>query len=390
MGKRRIVTSLPLGVRCGGTELRQFIRAVCAILLLVSVSACSLPRGAAIQSEITKEATAENPSFQVVQVTRENIPNIQSWPATGSSRPATWINHKAAPSSSVIRTGDRVNLTIWDSQPNSLITGLEQKSVDMKGIEVDPSGAIFVPYVDEVFVRGMTPATARARIQERLEPVVPSAQVQLTLQHGQDNSVDLVSGVAKPGTYPMPSRDYTILSLISAGGGISHTLRNPVVRLIRGGSTYEIRAEKLLASASKNTVLRGNDKVVVEEDKRFFTALGASGKESLIYFPKDRVTALEAVSLMGGLADTRADPKGVLVLREYHRKQVSSTGNGPEHAQVVFTMDLTSADGLFAARKFDINPGDTVLATESPITSVRTVFGLIGSMLGLSNQVNNL
>ena len=56
--------------------------------------------------------------------------------------------------------------------------------------------------------------------------------------------------------------------------------------------------------------------------------------------------------------------------------------------QVVFTLDLTSADGLFAARKFQIQPDDTVLATESPITSAQTVFGLVGAVLGVSAQAN--
>jgi polysaccharide export outer membrane protein len=54
---------------------------------------------------------------------------------------------------------------------------------------------------------------------------------------------------------------------------------------------------------------------------------------------------------------------------------------------VVFTIDLTSADGLFAARRFQINPEDVVLATESPVTSVNVVFNLIGAALGIANRI---
>jgi len=58
--------------------------------------------------------------------------------------------------------------------------------------------------------------------------------------------------------------------------------------------------------------------------------------------------------------------------------------------QVVFTFDLTSADGLFAARNFRINPNDTVLATESPITMAQTVFSLVGTAFGLTRQATTL
>jgi polysaccharide export outer membrane protein len=53
---------------------------------------------------------------------------------------------------------------------------------------------------------------------------------------------------------------------------------------------------------------------------------------------------------------------------------------------VVFTFDLTSADGLFAARQFQIQSGDTVLATESPVTNARTILGLFGSVFGVTAQ----
>ena len=48
------------------------------------------------------------------------------------------------------------------------------------------------------------------------------------------------------------------------------------------------------------------------------------------------------------------------------------------------------ADGLFAARKFEINPRDTVLATESPVNAARTILGLLGTAIGVSNSVSNL
>ena len=365
----------------------HFFKFVFAILCLVLLAACSLPRGAAIESEILSAPDDEDAPFAVVPVTQKNLAALDGWPATGWTGGYNWLEVSAGPSSSVIRTGDRVDLVIWDSQDNSLLTAIEQKSVNVDDLEVSPSGTIFVPYVEEVEVRGMTPVEARKKIQQSLEMIVPSAQVQLSVEAGQSNSVDVVRGVSQPGNYPLPGRNYSILSLISAAGGVTSDLRNPIVRLIRGNRTYEIPADDLFEDASKNIILRGDDKVLIEDDDRYFISLGASRREEVVYFDKEYITALEAVSMVGGLSDYTANPEGVLILREYSATQLRSDGGGPTHEQVVFTVDLTTADGLFAARNFQINPNDTVLATESPVNGVRTVFGILGSLVGITNQV---
>jgi polysaccharide export outer membrane protein len=356
-------------------------------ILLVTLSACSLPRGAALQSEVLAERDSEVPSFQVVSVTRQNIPDIKAWPATGWAGKFHWPKASNGGSSAIIRTGDQIDVTVWDSQDNSLLTNPGERFTAIGGVEVDPAGSIFLPYINKVGVRGLTPSQARAKIQSRLEPIVPSAQVQISLQQGRDHSIDVVGGVAEPGAYPMQSSNYKILNVLADAGGIPPSLRNPRVRLLRGTETYEISADALFDTGAHNVLLYPRDTVIVEQDQRSFTALGATGTEDMVYFPKDRLSALEAMSLIGGLSEARADLNGVLVLREYAAKALRPDGSGPGMQQVVFTFDLTSADGLFAARNFEIQPDDTVLATESPVTSAQTVFGLVGSTLGLTRQV---
>lgn len=362
---------------------------VLSIVLIFAVAACgSLPRGAALQREVTREAKVENSQFQVLPVTRHNAKLISHWPVTGWSGGFHWIKASRGPQSQVLRVGDQVNLRIWDNQANSLLTPVGTNVTVMEGLVVGPDGTIFVPYVGNVVINGLTAGGARSRIQSELAPIAPDAQVQLTTTPGVINSVSVVGGVASPGTYPLPTRDTSILSVLASAGGINETLRNPLVTVQRGNSTYSIPAKDLFENPNKNTRLRGDDKIIVQQDERAFTALGASGSEDLIYFPKEYVTALEAVSLMGGLNDNRADPKGILVLREYPAKHiVAEPLNGPRKPHVIFALDLTSADGLFAARNFLINPNDTVLATESPIVAVRTIMSLFGSALGTTSQV---
>lgn len=351
-----------------------------------ALAACSIPRGAALQSEVLRGQTDDTADFQVVHVTRTTAAQVAHWPPTGWPGAYRWLPNSSGANSPLIASGDKISLVIWDPQANSLIAAEGQRSVTLPNLTVSPEGTLFVPYVGDVSVRGKTPSQVRTEIETALAPTVPSAQVQLTVEVGRLNSVDIVTGVGRAGTYPLMDRNTTILSLIAQAGGVETTLRNPLVRLIRDGHTYEIRSESLFSEASKNVLMKGGDKIFVEEDRRFFTALGASGREDLIYFDRDEVTAMEALSRAGGLVDARADPKGILVLRNYDAKALRRDGSGPKKSQVVFAIDLTSAAGLFAARSFKINPHDTVLVTESPMVVTSSVIGLIGSAFGLRNQ----
>jgi polysaccharide export outer membrane protein len=366
------------------------LRRLLPVFLCGLLAACSLPRGAALQSEILSDGDS-GANFQLVVVTREMLPELRDWPAAAGIHPTHhWIPHHRGPSSPVILSGDMIHLSVWDSEENSLLTAPAQMVVDINDLNVTPQGTIFVPYLDEVVVAGATPDAARRRIQESFTAIIPSAQVQLKVTPGQKNLVDLVGGVARPGAYPLPDRDYSILSLLSAGGGIPPGMRNPQVRLIRDGRIFGVSAARLLSDPSLDTTLRGGDKVIVEEDERYFLALGATGNEELVYFEKDELSALDVLSIVGGVSDRRANPQGVLILREYPPEAIEVDRPGPFHERVIFSLDLTSADGLFSARKFLVRSGDVVLATESPVTALETVLGLFGTALGSVTRVSNI
>lgn len=344
-----------------------------------------------MQSEIIAGGEKDTRDFQVVAVTRQNLYTLSNWPMPLQTR----LSHSGWPSggtrspdSGTIAPGDLLTVTIWDNEENSLLTSPAQKSVQLTEVLVAGDGTVYLPYVGKVSVRGLSPDRARDRLQDSLTATLPSAQVLVAVKQGRQNTVDLVGGVNSAGSYPIPDRSFSVLSLLSQGGGVVSSLQNPMVKLVRGGKAYGISVERLFAQPSLDVSLRGGDKVIVEDDPRYFIALGATGKQDTVPFKQDRITALEAVSMLGGISASRANPKGVLILREYAGKQVRLDGSGPDRTRVVFTVDLTTADGLFSARNFQIAHGDLVLATESPVTNTRTVFGLVGQLFGLAGQVS--
>jgi polysaccharide export outer membrane protein len=357
--------------------------------VLFLFAACSLPRGAALQTEILSKSKTASPDIAVYSITKSFLPIVADWPVTGTQEPRRWLRHQHGTSNLIIASGDMVKLVIWDSEENSLLTPAKDKATQIDNVLVSPQGTIFVPYLKEIKISGLSDENARRKIQTQLEEIIPSAQVQLTVTRGMKGSVSLVGGVGKPGSYPIVDPHYTVLNLISQGGGASPVLRNPHVRLIRAGRTYTSSLARIYKNPSLDIVIIGGDKVILVDDERYFRSLGAASKEQIVNFESDEISALDAMSLIGGISDFRANPKGILVLREYSKNAVRSDGSGPSNTRSVFVIDLTSPDGLFSAGRFAINSDDTVLVTESPVTTVNTVLGIIGSVFGIAIRANN-
>ena len=368
--------------------LRRLLAMSCCLVLM----ACSTPRGAGLLSEVlaTDEAVdaqgAPVHDFAVFSVTRANIHTFSRWPDLGVNR-LGWIKRQPQPTSFVIAAGDLLSIVIWDAEDNSLLTGAGQRSVNLHDTPVSSTGRIYIPFVGQMRVAGMSPETARDQIEDRLKETIPSAQVQLSVEPGRANTANLVSGVGRPGVYPLPDRDFTLLSLLSQGGGVQPDLNNPQVRLLRGSKSYRTSVARVYEDPAMDTTLQGGDRVIVEPDTRSFLSLGATGSEARHEFIKSKMTVLDAMAIVGGVSDARANPQGVLILRNYPAHAVRTDGSGPHKGRVVFTIDLTSADGLFSAGEFELMPDDLVYATESPLNAAVTIFGLIGSVIGLANRL---
>ncbi|MEJ8562443.1 polysaccharide biosynthesis/export family protein [Yoonia sp. GPGPB17] len=277
-----------------------------AVIACFALASCGLPRGAGFQSEILAASNAntaaegEEPvyDFAVYEVNRDTLPILQGWPVTGDDT-LPWIVAQEQPASLMIAAGDTVQVTIWDAEENSIFgaTGVTPLQPEV----VSSNGRIFVPYIGDLRVTGMSPSTARQRIEEELIRTVPSAQVQLSVEPGRSNTANLAFGFAAPGLYPLLDRNVKILDLFSQAGGPNPELNSPQVRLVRGSRTFGIPFERLLREPSANIALRGGDRVYVEDDARKFIALGATGTQTVVDFPEVEFSAIEALAFIGGV-----------------------------------------------------------------------------------------
>lgn len=345
------------------------------------VSGCAVPRGAPSKSEVLADADKDDANFALELVTRERLESYAQWDTGISYVTQSWPAGGGVPQEQRIAPGDKINLRIWDAGDNSLIATPGAPFADVSNVVVSGSGHVDLPYVSSVHVGGLTLSGARARLQERLTEIIPAAQVQIEITQGRRNSVDIVGGVTRPGSYPLSERNMALTSLLATAGGVPAGMSNPVVQITRAGNVYRHTLERVLSSPDLDPNVQGGDRIVIQPDPRRFTSLGAAGREQVLAFDAHKVSALRAVSMAGGMADGRADPKGILVLRRYPTKRFGQP-DGPPKERVVFSFDLTQADGLFSANEFALLDGDVVLATQAPATTAQRVLGLFGGFLG--------
>ena len=138
--------------------------------------------------------------------------------------------------------------------------------------------------------------------------------------------------------------------------------------------------------------LRAGDRIVVEEDRRSFTALGATVGQSRVAFNKQNMSVIEAIATVGGLDGRTANPAGVFVFRDEPAQianRVLGRGDlvGPQ--RMAYLLDLTRPEGVFAARDFVVQDEDTIYIAETPLGNWTRVLAIATAAVALTNAVTN-
>lgn len=373
--------------------MAPFVRPAAVLMSTIALlTGCATPpQGVGETSQILAGADQPEADFAVVPVTRATLPMIASWPGQPSPlKTAGWLPPGRGVKQEIIAPGDRVDVTIWSNEENGLLTVGGQKNTPLTGLKISQDGTLFLPYAGSVKIADMTVDEARQAIQDKLTAVVPSAQVVLTHTAGRENAVQVVAGLPQPGSVGMPDHAFSMLDLISNAGGIPAGVVNPQIQVQRDGKLYSIAFADLVQHPDKDAILKPGDRIIVTPETRYFRSFGAAGRETRVVFPMPEVTALDAVSIIGGLNEYEADAKSVLVLRNYPASAVRKDGKGPTQERTIFAIDLTSADGMFSAGEFAIEDKDTIVVAQSPLMTQNAIIAYVQKLLALPINVMNV
>lgn len=357
----------------------------------VVLAGCGLPRTGPTKNEIFEGSVQEQGDAFIVTVDDAVASKARFEPSFGFS--AGFLNAGVL-GSDTIRPGDTLGLQIYENVDDGLLT-TGGSAAALEEIQVDGSGFIFVPYAGRIKASGNTPEAVRRLITERLEAQTPDPQVVVQRVAGDGATVSLIGGVGGQGVYPIERPTRTLTAMLAAAGGITLPPEITQITVLRGSHSCTIRLEDLYEDPKLDIALRGGDRILVEQDERFFTALGATGVQTKVPFETTNVSAVEALATVGGLSPVLGDPTGLFIFRDEPAdvaNRVLGRSDLSGEQRVVYVIDLTEPNGVFLARDFDIRDKDTVYVTEAPYSQFSRILSAIvtpvGSAATLSSAVS--
>ncbi|WP_317625511.1 polysaccharide biosynthesis/export family protein [Rhodalgimonas zhirmunskyi] len=358
------------------------------------ISSCGLPRVGPNKKEIFEGSVQRNGDAFVVSVNDRVTRATAVVPALGFSAD---FKNAGQLGSDTIRPGDVLGLTIWENVDDGLLAGSTANSTALEEVQVDGAGFIFVPYAGRIRAAGNSPEAIRKIITRKLSEQTPDPQVEVRRVAGDGSTVSLVGAIGGQGVYPIERPTRTLTTMLARAGGITIEPEIAQITVIRGNKRSKVWLQDLYQHPEFDIALRGGDRILVEEDTRAFTALGATGSQSQVQFQSQTLSAVEAIAQVGGLLTASADPTGVFVFRNEPAEIANSVlgRNDLQGAQrMVYVLDLTKPNGMFVARDFSIRDGDTLYVTEAPFTqwnkTISAFTGTLGSVGTVSSGVSTL
>ena len=369
--------------------LRSLRPAVLSSVCLFLV-ACGLPSAGPSVKNITDSSVEKGGDTHIVNVTQAVIDASAREQSSGFSRAFTGAG---AASVDRINAGDVLAITIWENVENGLFSSLGLKVTTMEGVKVDQLGNIFMPYAGTIKAAGRTPDDLRLKITELLEGQTPDPQIEVRREAGNGATVSIIGAVGGQGVYPIEASSRRLTGMLAGAGGI--TLDPSVVKITirRSQQIGEIWFQDLLDDPVNDIALMAGDKIILEQDERYFIAMGTTGQRR-VSFETHNPSVLEALASVGGLQATRSNAKGIFVFREEpdwiaNRVLGRTDLIGPQ--RFAYLIDLTAQSSMFIGGQFPIRDEDTVYVTEAPYvkwrTLLSTVVGTIDAAVSLDTAV---
>lgn len=361
------------------------------VTVVAAVGACGLPRSGPNKREIFAGSVLKQGDAFVVSVNDHVTRATAVVPDLSFPRTLTGAGRVAADR---ISAGDVLGLQIYENvrdEPLLSVAG-ERVSV-LTDVQVDDQGFIFVPYAGRIRAAGLTTEQLRVAITKELDTQTPDPQVMINRVAGDGATVSVSGGVSAQGVYPIERPSRTLSGMLAKAGGVAIQPAVAQVRLTRGNTTRKIWLQDLYENPGLDVALRAGDRIVVEEDRRAFVALGATGQQTRVPFDQQTLSAIEAIAQVGGLNTNLADPTGVFVFRnepDVVANKVLARNDLTGDQRLVYVLDLTQPMGMFHARDFVIRDGDTVYVTEAPYVQWQKTLSVLTGTAGAANSLSSL
>ncbi|MBF0752450.1 MULTISPECIES: polysaccharide biosynthesis/export family protein [unclassified Pasteurella] len=311
--------------------------------------------------------------------------------------------------SGVANVGDVLEISIWEAPPAVLFGGTFSSEGQGTGHltqlppqTINTKGMISVPFVGNISVKGKTPESIAAQITAVLKRKANQPQVLVRIVNNQSSDVTVIrqgNSIRMPLT---PSGE-RVLDAVAAVGGSPADIQDITIQLTRTNQVKTLPFETLIADPNQNILLQAGDVVSLLTTPYSFTGLGAVGNNQQMKFSTKGLTLAEAIGKMGGLIDTRSDPRGIFVFRYVPFAQLNSAQQQDWSKRgyktgmdvpTVYRANLLEPKSMFLIQRFPVKDKDIVYVSNAPLAEfqkfLRMIFSITSPITSTVNSVNNL
>lgn len=382
-----------------GTKLKRSKIHILLLAAATSLSSCtSLPSagpdarsvetGAAVKVTSADKPTTVGIDYALVDINKSVLNFVSDTTPTSLSQ--GFGGGRGGAPALPLGVGDVVQVSIFESQSGGLFIPTDAGSrpgnfVSLPQQTIDRSGSVSVPYAGRVRAVGRAVEAVQKDIEDRLVNRAIEPQVLITKISSRSAQAAVLGDVRQPAKIELTEAGERVLDVISEAGGLSAPGIETRVTLQRGGRSATVQYDHLVATPSENIYVAPGDTILVDRERRTYSAFGASGLNGRFDFEESKLSFGEALAKAGGVLDSRADPAQVFLYRVVPKDTLVKLGVNvarftSETVPVVFRANMRDPSALFAIQKFPMQDKDIIYITNADSVELLKFLNIVNSV----------